>query len=72
LCGPNSGLHAADTEPDVVELLREFEAVQQLYDEAVVAMTEPGENPDPVQNSAQITLAFQAAGAITFDFKRER
>ena len=48
-----------DSEPELAELLREFEEVDRYYREAVAAMSTPDDELAPVLNSAEVTLSFQ-------------
>ena len=50
----------ADDQPDVVELLRQFEEVNRYYAEAVAAMSGRDAETHAVLNSAGVTLCFEA------------
>ena len=60
-----------DAEPDIAELLREFAEVDRHYREAVVVMSSPEPEIEPVLNSAEITVSFQTAPTM-IDMKNER
>lgn len=48
-----------DDQPDVAELLRQFDEVNRYYAEAVAAMTGQDAQTPAVLNSADVTLSFE-------------
>jgi hypothetical protein len=50
-----------ETESDLAELVREFEAVQRHYQEVIEAMALGANEVAPVANSAEVTLSFRSA-----------
>ncbi len=58
-----------DGEPDIVELLREYELVERYYREAVAAMAMPEAELAPVLNSAETLVSFQPA-FVSLDLSR--
>lgn len=49
----------ASGEKELAELLAEFQEVDRFYREVVAAMCLPGDEIEPVRNSADITVSFQ-------------
>jgi len=49
----------ASGEEELAELLAEFQEVDRFYREVVAAMCLPGDEIEPVRNSADITVSFQ-------------
>ena len=60
-----------ESEHDVVELLREYQAVELYYREAVAAMSIPERDVPPVMNSAQVTVSFRPT-SIALGFGRAK
>ena len=50
----------ASGEKELAELLAEFQEIDRFYREVVAAMRLPGDEIEPVRNSADITVSFQA------------
>lgn len=60
----------SDGEPEVAELLREFEEVDRYYREAVAAMNVLENEVAPVLNSAEVTISVQPT-FVTLDLTHD-
>ena len=49
----------ASGEKELADLLAEFQEVDRFYREVVAAMCLPGDEIEPVRNSADVTVSFQ-------------